>query len=493
MTTPHQLALRCLRLAAAIALLVAAVAAASGDSSEASLVDHSAAATQQAITGQHGADLVQVNGPLSSCVETSCAVAIATSSASAPSTTTQNTSATTELPVAIQAARGRTNSVVQQASIASNRLPSAIFIRHPDGVSTTTPDAGWSSAVTVSPSPVNAGQVVTIIASIGRGGPAANVIVDLEIHSPGGTKVAQKFFENQAFAPNQTRYVVWEYTPPPSTTTGIYSLKVGVFAPNWTSNLHWNGAAASLSISGATTTTAPPTSTTSPTSTTTPPGARFNTLPPGSLLPTESQCATRVRPAVEVRAANATANATRGVSANDRYPRVTGNFAGTTDEIIQWAACKWGIDEDIVRAQMAKESWWFQRGLGDWTTNPSACAPLHPIGADGRPGECPESVGLSQVRWLYHSEAFENNNALLSTAYNIDYAYAVWRDCFEGNLTWLNTVERGATYAAGDAWGCTGVWFSGRWYTAGALTYIAAVQDYMNTRIWTQSYFVSAT
>ena len=29
--------------------------------------------------------------------------------------------------------------------------------------------------------------------------------------------------------------------------------------------------------------------------------------------------------------------------------RVTGNFTGTTDMILQWAACKWGIDEDIVR------------------------------------------------------------------------------------------------------------------------------------------------
>ena len=30
---------------------------------------------------------------------------------------------------------------------------------------------------------------------------------------------------------------------------------------------------------------------------------------------------------------------------------VTGNYTGTTDEIVRWAACKWGIDEDVVRAQ----------------------------------------------------------------------------------------------------------------------------------------------
>ena len=27
-----------------------------------------------------------------------------------------------------------------------------------------------------------------------------------------------------------------------------------------------------------------------------------------------------------------------------------------------------------------------------------------------------------------------------------------------------NTVERNGTYAAGDVWGCVGLWFSGRWY-----------------------------
>ena len=35
---------------------------------------------------------------------------------------------------------------------------------------------------------------------------------------------------------------------------------------------------------------------------------------------------------------------------NDK-PRITGNFTGTTDEIIQWAACKWGWSDNVVRAQ----------------------------------------------------------------------------------------------------------------------------------------------
>ena len=150
---------------------------------------------------------------------------------------------------------------------------------------------------------------------------------------------------------------------------------------------------------------------------------------------------------------------------------MTGNFTGTTDEILQWAACKWGIDEDLVRAQIALESWWTMTNVGD----------------NG------ESFGLGQVRVPYHGSAFEDDNAKRSSAYNVDYTYQIWRDCFEGKLTWLNTVERGAEYRSGDAMGCTGVWFSGRWRTPAANQYIARVDEYLRNKIWTQANFGPST
>ena len=52
-------------------------------------------------------------------------------------------------------------------------------------------------------------------------------------------------------------------------------------------------------------------------------------------------------------------------------------------------------------------------------------------------------------------------------------------------------MERGRQYAAGDAWGCIGRWFSGRWYTAAANDYIARVQDYLARRVWTTSDFAN--
>ena len=228
---------------------------------------------------------------------------------------------------------------------------------------------------------------------------------------------------------------------------------------------------------------------------TSPPGApaHFSTLPPGSALPSDAVCASEVRPAPEVRPANATFNQTRGIGGNSLYPRVTGNFVGTTDEIIQWAACKWGIDEDIVRAQAAKESYWFQRATGDFTTDTTNCAPGHQtLGADGVAGQCPESIGLLQVRYPYHMTAFAtDNDATVSTAYNLDYAYAGWRSCYEGNDTWLNNANPPRPYVAGDVWGCVGVWYSGAWYSSAADGYIAAVQSYLSQRVWETTSFLN--
>lgn len=231
-------------------------------------------------------------------------------------------------------------------------------------------------------------------------------------------------------------------------------------------------------------TTAPPVVVTS---------GHFATLPPGSALPDDATCAAAVRPATEVRASNATANATTGAGrktpADPYYARVTGNYTGTTDQIIQWAACKWGLDEDIVRAQVAKESWWNMSQLGDFGIDPPRCAPGHTLGSDGQIGMCPESIGLLQLRFPYWADSFPT--AETSSAYNLDYSLAARRQCFEGGEPWLNTLERGQDYVAGDLWGCIGRWFSGRWHTTDSETYIAAVKGYLNQRIWTTSAFLT--
>jgi autotransporter family porin len=167
--------------------------------------------------------------------------------------------------------------------------------------------------------------------------------------------------------------------------------------------------------------------------------------------------------------------------------RVDGQFTGTTREILRWAACKWGVEEDVVLAQAAIESWWRQDTLGDWTGDGSRCAPGRGLGVDGKPGQCPESYGILQNRYPYEKSGWPGIAS--STAMNADLAYAVWRTCFEGYEGWLNTVDRGRDYAAGDAWGCVGRWFSGRWHVAGGDQYVGRVRGYLDQRIWETANF----
>jgi len=223
---------------------------------------------------------------------------------------------------------------------------------------------------------------------------------------------------------------------------------------------------------------------------------RFVTLPAGSQLHSGAQCATWVKshPLPESKAVNRPFNSQVGhrldagflsgdaPAASQIASRVDGNFTGSTREILRWAACKWGVDEDLVYAQAAKESWWRQTTRGDWSTDPTICPPDHGLDVDGLRGQCPESFGILQNRYRYEKTAWPGVER--STAMNADAAYAIWRSCFEGYETWLNSVDRGTTYQAGDAWGCVGRWFSGRWHVASGDQYAAAVRDDQRARVW---------
>jgi hypothetical protein len=129
------------------------------------------------------------------------------------------------------------------------------------------------------------------------------------------------------------------------------------------------------------------------------------------------------------------------------------------DEIIQWAAWKHGISEDLLRAVAVQESWWHMSTVGD----------------NG------DSFGLFQIRRPFHCcPSFARN----STAFNADYYGAILRAYYDGKETWLNTVERGRDYAAGDLWGSVGAWFAGRWHTPPAEDYIKAVKAHLKARTW---------
>jgi hypothetical protein len=253
-----------------------------------------------------------------------------------------------------------------------------------------------------------------------------------------------------------------------------------------------------------TTTTRPPvtTTTTAPATTTTTvapsKAVYFGTLPPGSALPSDAACASQVRPqSTEKRPGNATQNAAVPPAGSfslkplttyygydnrtqDLEARVTGNFTGKTDEIIQWASCKWGFDEDTVRAIAATESWWNMSQLGDTTTDQTKCP-------QGYTAPCPRSFGIHQVTWS--SDPMGTFTwSRDSTAFNLDASLMIHRICYEGYMWWLRDIGY-TSYAAGDFWGCVGQWYSGNWHDSGSDTYVAKVQNYLSTKPWNQAGF----
>lgn len=143
--------------------------------------------------------------------------------------------------------------------------------------------------------------------------------------------------------------------------------------------------------------------------------------------------------------------------------RVTGGFRGTTDEIIQWAAWKWGFAPDVLRAVATQESWWDQAYVGDGGL----------------------SFGLMQIKSTDYRGTYPLSR--LSTAFNVDYYAGQLRWCYDGRVRWLNRASgNGATYAPGDLWGCVGFWYSGRWHDGAADRYAGRVRHYLAEQTWRQ-------
>jgi hypothetical protein len=143
---------------------------------------------------------------------------------------------------------------------------------------------------------------------------------------------------------------------------------------------------------------------------------------------------------------------------------VTGRYRGTTDEILQWAARKWGFDPDLFRAVAYVESRWRMSAVGDGGL----------------------SYGIFQMKKTYHCCVPLSSKY---TAFNADYYGGILRAYFDGRQSWLNDVERGERYTAGDVWGSVGAWYAGRWRTDEAMGYIRLVQRTLRNESWRERGF----
>jgi archaellum component FlaF (FlaF/FlaG flagellin family) len=228
-----------------------------------------------------------------------------------------------------------------------------------------------------------------------------------------------------------------------------------------------------------------------------PPSGYFSTLPSGApgLPVADSTCAAQVTTNPwEPRSDNQTANHTVPSnpalvpwSTGDGYwakwmakrDLVTGNYTGTTNQIIQWAACKWGLDEDLLRAVAVQESSWHMSSVGDYC---------------GVAGEA--SYGLFQIKNAYCNGAVAFGGYPVTaedTALNADFYGAHFRSCLDNDFydggSWLYngqtiaqiTAAKGFDYVV---WGCVGYHFSGGWYDSGAVSYINSVKSHLANKDW---------
>jgi Glycosyl hydrolase family 12 len=109
--------------------------------------------------------------------------------------------------------------------------------------------AGFTVGTTsAAPSPVVAGQTVSVGTSVRAGGAASGIVVDVGIWNAAGTRVAQQAYTGQSFTASQTKGYTWPWAVPPSLPAGAYRVSVAVFDASW-SQLHvWIDAAATFTV-----------------------------------------------------------------------------------------------------------------------------------------------------------------------------------------------------------------------------------------------------
>jgi hypothetical protein len=172
---------------------------------------------------------------------------------------------------------------------------------------------------------------------------------------------------------------------------------------------------------------------------------------------------------------------------------VTGGFVGTTDEIIQWGAAKWGIPANWLRAQYYQESRWNQSALGDLTTVSDVTK--YPAFSRYSSTQVYQSLGITQVKWDHpdDNQAGIGTEPLRwkSTAFNVDYQAATVRFFFD-NPKGLRS-RWGDTYSPCNNWLSIGGWYEPwPWNNSEQQDYVDKVQNWLSNKAWQQSSFPPA-
>jgi len=153
----------------------------------------------------------------------------------------------------------------------------------------------------------------------------------------------------------------------------------------------------------------------------------------------------------------------------------------STDDLIQWAAHKWGIPEDWIRAQTWFESLWRMNSYGDLTEVPADWYWQYPPQARAAGSRVWESMGVSQIRWTPTGISLGTQYLRWrSTAFNLDYLGATIRFYYDGRCPWC-----GPGYRAGQKWNSIAAWFrDDPWNGPRQRWYIKRVKTVLQHRDW---------
>jgi hypothetical protein len=165
----------------------------------------------------------------------------------------------------------------------------------------------------------------------------------------------------------------------------------------------------------------------------------------------------------------------------------------STDDLIQWAAHKWGIPENWLRAEYVEESYWNGFMLGDLDTVAGSWVPSYPSQARVSDDQVYESMGLAQVRWAPNGSVDPGAEPLRweSTAFNIDYQAAMVRFYYD-NPGGTRSEWGDKSYEPCQEWESIGGWNSPYpWHNSEQQLYIGEVQHWLSARQWLSSSFIN--
>ena len=193
---------------------------------------------------------------------------------------------------------------------------------------------------------------------------------------------------------------------------------------------------------------------------------------------------------------------------------ITGQYTGSTEMIFRFVACKYGIDEDAVRAQATTEhnNWRQWNAGGDLRTDPALCqrADVNLFNLMCA-GCCFQSWGDMQIKVYYEYMTWPMVN--YSTIFGAEYRLATQRACMNGdqspyfagrNTTYDEDAEAYLTDPYGTSihpfnnpitgsqatnmdWmllGCLSSYQSGGWWDTDAQNYLGALLSHWKNRDW---------